>query len=94
MPTLIKKLFCVWSVVYRMMSEITLYRCYWPTVYGYLKRFEITNFKSEAFGMLMTLDIAPELARRISTMLPIGAVVDLVEVSSDPIELVPYAVDW
>lgn len=77
-----------------MMSEITLYRCYWPTVYGYLKRFEITNFKSEAFGMLMTLDIAPELARRISAMLPIGAVVDLVEVSSDPIELVPYAVDW
>lgn len=77
-----------------MMGEITLYRCYWPTVYGYLKRFEITNFKSEADGMLMTLDIAPELAKRISAMLPVGAVIGLIEVSSDPIELVPNAVDW
>ena len=71
-----------------MIAEITLYRCYWPQVFHYLKNFEISNFKSEAFGMLMTLDIAPELARRIAAMLPIGAVVDLVELSStDPMEM-------
>lgn len=62
-----------------MISEITLYRCYWPQVFHYLKMFEVSNFKTEAFGMLMTIDIAPDLARRIASILPIGAVVDLVE---------------
>ncbi len=65
-----------------MIAELTLYRCYWPTVYNYLKQFEINNFKSEAFGMLMTLDIAPEIARRVAGMLPTGAVVDLVQLES------------
>jgi len=65
-----------------VIAELTLYRCYWPTVFSYLKQFEITNFKSEAFGMLMTLDIAPELAKRIADMLPVGAVVDLVQLST------------
>lgn len=69
-----------------MIAELTLYRCYWPTVFSYLKQFEISNFKSEAFGMLMTLDIAPEFAKRIADMLPTGAVVDLVQLSStDPL---------
>ncbi len=71
-----------------MIAEITLYRCYWPKVFHYLKDFEISNFKTEAFGMLMTLDIAPDLARRIASMLPVGAVVDLVELSStDPMNV-------
>ena len=71
-----------------MIAELTLYRCYWPTVFNYLKSFEISNFKTEAFGMLMTLDIAPETARKIAGMLPIGAVVDLVELNStDPLSM-------
>ncbi len=65
-----------------MIAELTLYRCYWPTVYSYLKKFEINNFKSEAFGMLLTLDIAPEIAKRIADMLPTGAVVDMVQLES------------
>ncbi len=65
-----------------MIAELTLYRCYWPQVFRYLRQFNISNFKSEAFGMLMTLDLAPEQAQRIASMLPTGAVVDLVELES------------
>lgn len=61
-----------------MTAELTIYRCYWPTVYSYLKTFQIENFKTEAFGLLMTIDIEPKQARRIADTLPIGAVVDLI----------------
>ena len=71
-----------------MTAELTLYRCYWPQVFRYLREFQITNFRAEAFGMLMTLDINPEQAHKINAMLPYGAVVDLIRLeSTDPLEL-------
>jgi hypothetical protein len=65
-----------------MTAELTLYRCYWPQVFRYLREFQISNFKAEAFGMLMTLDINPAQAEKIAAMLPFGAVVDLLELES------------
>lgn len=71
-----------------MTAELTLYRCYWPQVFRYLREFQITNFRAEAFGLLMTLDIEPKQAQKINTMLPYGAVVDLIKLeSTDPLEL-------
>ena len=71
-----------------MTAELTLYRCYWPQVFRYLREFQVSNFKSEAFGMLMTLDINPMQAQKIAAMLPLGAVVDLITLeSTDPLEL-------
>lgn len=71
-----------------MTAELTLYRCYWPKVFSYLREFQISNFKAEAFGLLMTLDIEPAQAQKINSMLPYGAVVDLVQLDSlDPLEL-------
>ncbi len=62
-----------------MTAELTIYRCYWPKAYEYLKTFKISNFKTEAFGLLMTIDIEPKQAQRIADLLPIGAAVDLVQ---------------
>ncbi len=62
-----------------MTAELTIYRCYWPKVYNYLKTFQINNFKTEAFGLLMTIDIEPKQAHRIADILPTGAVVDLIK---------------
>ena len=71
-----------------MTAELTLYRCYWPKVFTYLREFQISNFKAEAFGLLMTLDIEPNQAQKINSMLPYGAVVDLIELDSlDPLEM-------
>ena len=66
----------------RVTAELTLYRCYWPKVFSYLREFQVTNFKAEAFGLLMTLDIEPGQAQKINSMLPYGAVVDLVHLDS------------
>ncbi len=61
-----------------MTAELTIYRCYWPKAYEYLKTFNITNFKTEAFGLLMTIDIDSKQAQRIVDLLPVGAALDLV----------------
>jgi len=62
-----------------MTSELTIYRCYWPKAYEYHKTFKINNYKTEAFGLLMTIDIEPKQAMRIADLLPTGAIVDLVQ---------------
>ena len=60
-----------------MTAELTIYRCYWPTAYKYLKDFHLNNFKTEAFGLFMTIDIEEKQARQIASLLPVGAVIDL-----------------
>jgi len=60
-----------------MTAELTIYRCYWPKAYKYLKEFHLDNFKTEAFGLLMTIDIEEKQAKRIANILPYGAVIDL-----------------
>ena len=68
-----------------MIGELTFFRCYWPQVFRYLKDLNNTNFKCEAFGLLMTLDLQPEVARKIMLLLPLGSVTDYVELAStDP----------
>lgn len=64
------------------MIELTIYRTYHPFVHRYLRQFDIP-YKSEAFGLLMTLDIADVLAKRIAALLPTGAVVDMYELSEE-----------
>lgn len=66
------------------MMEITIYRTYHPFVHRYLRQFDIP-YKSEAFGLLMTLDIADVLAKRIAALLPTGAVVDMYDLSEEEI---------
>ena len=63
-----------------MIAELTFYRCYWPMVYQYLKDTQNHNYKSEAFGILATIDIEPRLAKQIMMRLPVGAVSDYKEV--------------
>lgn len=60
-----------------MTAELTIYRCYWPKAYKYLKKFHLENFKTEAFGLLMTIDIEEKQAKQIANILPYGAVIDL-----------------
>ena len=62
-----------------MIAELTIYRCYWPTVHSYLKEMQITNFKSEAFGLLQTITCSPEVGRQLEILLPLGAMTDYVE---------------
>ena len=49
-------------------------------VFQYLKDTQNHNYKSEAFGILATIDIEPRLAKQIAMCLPFGAVSDYKEV--------------
>ena len=63
-----------------MIGELTFLRIYWPQVFSYLKSSSVTNFKTEAFGVLMTVDLSPSVARKIMMRLPWGAVSDYREI--------------
>lgn len=59
-----------------MIFEVTIYRCYWPQVFAYLKQ-HAYSFKSEAFGLLATISLSNESAYRfVGQTLPVGAIVD------------------
>jgi hypothetical protein len=63
------------------MTQLTLYRCYWPTAFHYLKSLQ-AQFRTESFGLLMTIDISYEQAGIIVSMLPFGSVVEMVDLDS------------
>lgn len=65
-----------------MNTQLTLYRCYWPQAFRHLKALEITNFRCEAFGLLMTLDVSDALARSITALLPFGAVIETINLDT------------
>ena len=62
-------------------AEVTLYRCYWPPAFDYLKESGISDFVAKAYDLLMTLEVATEHAYTIAASLPTGAVIDVVPVS-------------
>jgi hypothetical protein len=57
------------------MIQLTLYRCYWPTAFHYLKSLQ-ASFRAESFGLLMTLDVTQEQAQKIVAMMPFGSIVE------------------
>ena len=63
------------------MTQLTLYRCYWPTAFGYLKSLQAC-FRTESFGLLMTLDVANEQATKIVGMMPFGSVLEQIDLDS------------
>lgn len=65
-----------------MTTQLTLYRCYWPQAFRYLKSLHVSSFRAEAFGLLMTLDVSDALARSITALLPFGAVVETIDLTT------------
>jgi hypothetical protein len=65
-----------------MTTQLTLYRCYWPQAFRHLKTLQISSFRAEAFGLLMTLDVSEGLARSITSLLPFGAVVETIDLTT------------
>ncbi len=65
-----------------MTTQLTLYRCYWPQAFTHLKSLHVSSFKTEAFGLLMTLDVSEGLARSITSLLPFGAVVETIDLTT------------
>jgi hypothetical protein len=61
-----------------MTTEMTLYRCYWPPAYDYLKTLGVTDFVSQSYDLLMTLEVGLEHAVNLAALLPAGAVVGIV----------------
>jgi hypothetical protein len=65
-----------------MNTQLTLYRCYWPQVFHYLKSLQVSSFRAEAFGLLMTLDVSDNLARGITRLLPFGSIVETINLDT------------
>ncbi|MGL4608295.1 MAG: hypothetical protein ACRCYY_01220 [Trueperaceae bacterium] len=65
-----------------MSTQLTLYRCYWPQAFYCLKDWQVSNFRTEAFGLLMTLDVPEVIARNLSRSLPFGAIVETIDLDS------------
>jgi hypothetical protein len=65
-----------------MNTQLTLYRCYWPQAFSHLKSLHVSSFRSEAFGLLMTLDVSDALARSITALLPFGAIVETIDLDT------------
>jgi hypothetical protein len=63
------------------MTQLTLYRCYWPTAFHYLKSLQ-AGFRAESFGLLMTLDVSNEQAQKIMGMMPFGSVLEQIDLDS------------
>jgi hypothetical protein len=63
------------------MTQLTLYRCYWPTAFHYLKSLQ-AGFRAESFGLLMTLDVSNEQAQKITSMMPFGSVIEQIDLDS------------
>jgi hypothetical protein len=63
------------------MIQLTLYRCYWPTAFHYLKSLQ-ASFRTESFGLLMTLDTTHEHAQKIVTMLPFGSIIERIDLEN------------
>lgn len=55
-------------------AELTLYRCYWPAAHGFLKA-SGASYQSQAFDVLMTLELSCEHACALMEHLPAGAVI-------------------
>ena len=66
-----------------MNAELTLYRCYWPQAYGYLKG-QQAAYRAEAQSMLLTVKLPLTHALTICELLPHGAVVHCQELA--PVE--------
>lgn len=69
-----------------MTAEVTLYRCYWPPAYDYLKVFGIEEFVAKSYDLLMTLELAEDHAYSIASLLPAGAIIDIVPVQPEPLQ--------
>ena len=67
-------------------AELTLYRCYWPSAFAYLKNGNVTKFTAKAYDLLMTLELAHDRAYEVAALLPTGAVVDVVPVDPEPMQ--------
>ncbi|CAN5767275.1 hypothetical protein BH24DEI2_BH24DEI2_00330 [soil metagenome] len=67
-------------------AELTLYRCYWPAAFAYLKKCGVKNFTTKAYDLLMTLEIADDRAYEVAALLPTGAVIDIVSVDPEPMQ--------
>lgn len=67
-------------------AELTLYRCYWPSAFDYLKNRGIKAFTAKAYDLLMTLELASEQAYAVAALLPTGAVVDIVPIDPEPLQ--------
>lgn len=62
---------------------ITLYRCYWPQVYYYLKPLALEKSVVETFGYVFSLNLGKSHIEVISKMLPVGAVIEIVELEKN-----------
>ena len=69
-----------------MTTEMTLYRCYWPSAHDYLKVFGVT-FSAKAYGLLMTLNIPQEHAYAVASLLPVGSVIDIVPIETQVLQI-------
>jgi hypothetical protein len=65
-----------------MNTQLTLYRCYWPQAFRHLKSLQVSSFKTEAFGLLMTLDVSESLAKSLTSLLPFGSVVEVINLDT------------
>jgi hypothetical protein len=65
-----------------MNTQLTLYRCYWPQAFHHLKSLQVSSFRAEAFGLLMTLDVSESLAKSITSLLPFGSVVEVINLDT------------
>ena len=68
-----------------MTAEVTLYRCYWPAAFAYLKA-NSNSFQAKAYDLLMTLEVGLEHAYSLAFSLPTGAVIDVVPINPTPLE--------
>jgi len=69
-----------------MNAEVTLYRCYWPPAYDYLNVFGIAEFVAKSYDLLMTLELDENHAYSIASLLPAGAIIDIVPVQAEALE--------
>ena len=69
-----------------MNAEVTLYRCYWPAAFDYLKVLGVKAFAAKAYDLLMTLEVDNEHAYSIASLLPAGAIIDIVPVEAMPLQ--------
>jgi len=56
---------------------ITFYRCYWPTVYEYLKPRNLARCVEDTFGYVLTINLDEDNSKRVCALLPAGAIVDI-----------------
>lgn len=75
---------------------ITLYRCYWPAVYYYLKPLGLERCVEDSFGHVLSLKLSKTHIHTIMTFLPIGAVIEVSgpQPDKDSLELEDILLDY